>query len=128
MDLDLQWDIAQRAAWQGVSHYLLVSSAMADAASTRPYLQMKGELERRVIGLPFERVSIFQPSLLLGHRDRRRPAEALGGLVLPALCALPGLRRYRPIEAAQLAMRMLQVSARPGPRLEYFTLDAAFPD
>lgn len=128
IDLDLQWDVAQRAARQGVSHYLLVSSAMADAASTHPYLQMKGELERRVMGLPFERISIFQPSLLRGQRARWRPAEALGGLLLPALCALPGLRRYRPIDATQVAARLVQISARPGPRVEYFQLDAVFPD
>lgn len=87
---------------------------------------MKGELERKVQKLPFERISIFQPSLLLGQRQEFRLAEKLGSLLLPILCTIPGLRRYRPIRGEEVAAKMVEVSRRPGPAREWFRLDEIF--
>lgn len=127
VDLDYQFIAAQLAAKHGVNHYLLVSSSGANAVSKNPYLQMKGLLEERVQSLHFQRISIFQPSLLLGHRVDFRLAEKLGGWILPTLCLLPGLHRYRPITGEQVAAKMIQASQHPGPPVEYFTLDEIFP-
>lgn len=126
VDLDYQFRAARLAVGHGVRHYLLVSSSGANARSANPYLRMKGELEQRIQALPFERISIFQPSLLLGQRERIRPAEKVGSWILPVVCALPGLRRFRPITGAQVAARMVQVSREPGPALECFRLDEIF--
>ncbi len=126
VDFDYQYRAAELAAENGVRHYLLISSSGADAGSKNPYLKMKGELERRIQALPFERISIFQPSLLLGQRKELRMGEKLGGLILPALCRIPGLRRYRPIPAAQVAAKMVAVSRRPGKAVEWFRLDELF--
>jgi uncharacterized protein YbjT (DUF2867 family) len=127
VDVEYQYKAAELAAAQGVRHYLLVSSSGAQAGSRNAYLKMKGELEQRVQRLSFERISIFQPSLLLGQRAEPRPAEKLWSWILPPLCALPGLRRYRPIRAEQVAAKMVQVSQRPGPALEFFRFDEIFP-
>ncbi len=126
VDVHYQFEAAQLAAGQGVPHYLLVSSSGANARSRNAYLQMKGELEQRVQGLGFGRISIFQPSLLLGRRAEPRPGERLGSWMLPLLCWLPGLRRFRPIRADQVAAKMVQVSQMPGPPLEWFRLDEIF--
>jgi uncharacterized protein YbjT (DUF2867 family) len=126
VDLDYQYQAAQLAANQGVRHYLLVSSSSADIDSRNPYLQMKGELEERVQALPFNRISIFQPSLLLGQRAEFRMGEKLGSWILPVLCAIPGLRRFRPISGGQVAAKMVQVSQQAGPALEWFRLDEIF--
>ena len=75
VDVDYQFAAAQLAAQQGVRHYVLVSSSGADASSRNAYLQMKGELEQKVSALPFARISIVQPSLLLGERTERRVAD-----------------------------------------------------
>ncbi|NJN48102.1 MAG: hypothetical protein HC808_18300 [Candidatus Competibacteraceae bacterium] len=104
-------------------HYLLVSSSGANEKSNNPYLKMKGELECKIQALPFERISIFQPSLLIGERADFRLAEKLGNWVLPVLCAIPGLQRYRPIHGEQVAAKMIQVSQQPGRGLERFRLD-----
>jgi uncharacterized protein YbjT (DUF2867 family) len=127
VDVEYQYMAAQLAAAQGVRHYLLVSSSGANAESGNAYLRMKGELEQRVQSLSFARVSIFQPSLLLGRRTKPRPAEQLWSWLLPPLCLLPGLRRYRPIRAEQVAAKMVRVSQRPGPAVEFFRLDEIFP-
>ncbi|RLB69716.1 MAG: short chain dehydrogenase, partial [Deltaproteobacteria bacterium] len=78
VDLDYQYKAAQLAADHGVGHYLLVSSSGANADSNNAYLQMKGELEQKVQALPFNRISIFQPSLLIGKRANTRMGEKLG--------------------------------------------------
>ncbi|WP_346839733.1 NAD-dependent epimerase/dehydratase family protein [Microbulbifer sp. SAOS-129_SWC] len=126
VDVDYQLQAARLAAQQGVAHYLLVSSSGANPDSRSAYLRMKGELEQQVLQLPFARISIFRPSLLLGKRDQWRPAEWLGSWLLPLLCTLPGLRRYRPIAAAQVAAKMVSVSAQDGPAVQSFTLDELF--
>ncbi|SDK11018.1 NAD-dependent epimerase/dehydratase family protein [Microbulbifer yueqingensis] len=127
VDLDYQLQAAALAAKNGVAHYLLVSSSGANPDSRSGYLQMKGELEQCVLQLGFPRVSIFRPSLLLGERDHLRVGEQLAAAVLPALCRLPGLRRYRPIRGEQVATKMLEVALSPGAAVETFTLDQVFP-
>lgn len=126
VDLDYQYHAAQLAANRGVRHYLLVSSSGANANSRNPYLRMKGELEDRIQALPFERISIFQPSLLLGRRPEFRLGEKAGAMLLPILCTIPGLRRYRPIRGEEVAARMVQVSRQPGPSRELFRLNEIF--
>ncbi len=127
VDFDYQLRAAEIAAKQGVGHYLLVSSAGAEAKSKNPYLRMKGELDQRVQELGFGRVSIFRPSLLLGERPQMRLGEKIGSWILPTLCLLPGLRRYRPITGKQVASKMVRVSQSSGPSFACFTLDEVFP-
>lgn len=107
VDFDYQHQIAQLAAENGVNHYLLVSSAGADAKSKSPYLKMKGELEDAISNLPFERISILQPSLLLGERASFRLGEKVGSWVMPVLCKLPLLKKYRPISGDEVAKKMV---------------------
>jgi uncharacterized protein YbjT (DUF2867 family) len=126
VDLDYQFKAAQLAADHGVCHYLLVSASGANADSNNPYLKMKGELEEKIQKLSFKRISIFQPSLLLGHREELRLAEKLGAVMMPVLCTIPGLRRYRPIKGEQVAAKMIQVSRQSGEPLEWFRLDEMF--
>lgn len=126
VDLDYQYKAAQLAASNGVHHYLLVSSSAAHDQSNNPYLQMKGELEQKIQSLPFERISIFQPSLLLGQRPDFRMGEKLGSWVLPLVSIIPRLRRFRPIPGEQVAAKMVQVSQQPGQALEWFRLDEIF--
>ena len=126
VDLDYQYHAARVAADRGVSHYLLVSASGANADSKNSYLRMKGELEEKIQTLPFERISIFQPSLLLGQRAEFRLGEKAGALLLPLLCTIPGLRRYRPIRGEDVAAKMMQVSRQPGSSQEWFRLNEIF--
>ncbi|EDQ00823.1 putative NADH dehydrogenase with NAD(P)-binding domain [Shewanella benthica KT99] len=75
----------------------MVSSSGANPSSHSAYLKMKGELEAKVIELGFQRLSIIQPSLLLGKRQDVRLGEKLGSKLLPLICRLLGLSKYRPI-------------------------------
>lgn len=127
VDVDYQLKAAELAAENGVEHYLLVSSSGANATSSSAYLKMKGQLEQQIKALSFKHISIFQPSLLLGERDNdKRLAEKLGSYLLPILCKLPILKKYRPIEGKQMAIKMCQVSQQSDNGIEYYKLDELF--
>jgi uncharacterized protein YbjT (DUF2867 family) len=128
VDLDYQYQAAKLAVEQGVDHLLLVSSSGADSKSLSPYLKMKGELEDKIQALAFPHINIFQPSLLLGDRDSSRAAEDIASKVLPLICKLPGLTRYRPIYGAEVAEKMVAESAHPKSAVVRFKLDEVFPD
>jgi uncharacterized protein YbjT (DUF2867 family) len=128
VDLDYQYTAAKIAFEQGVSHYLLVSSSGADQGSLSAYLKMKGELEDKIQSLGFDHISILQPSLLLGKREQSRLAESLAGKLLPIICKLPLLRRYKPIHGTQVAEKMVMLSNAPKAKFERFQLDQVFPD
>lgn len=127
VDLDYQRTAAQLAAANGVRHYLLVSAMYADARSGNAYSRMKGELEDAVLALPFERVSIVQPSFIVGPRPDSRPAERAGIAVMRALSWMPGVRRFRPIQGDDVARKLVQIAQAPGPAREWFRLDEVFP-
>lgn len=127
IDVDYQLTAAKLAANKGVSEYFLVSSSGSNATSKNAYLQMKGELENKIMGLGFERICIFQPSLLLGERNHFRIGEKLGSWILPTLCKLPILKRFKPIYGAQVATKMCQVSAQQTVGIMRYTLDECFP-
>ena len=127
VDLDYQFQAAELAKSNNVGHYLLVSSSGANERSYSAYLKMKGELEQKVQILGFSKLSIFQPSLLLGNRPETRFAESLGAKVLPLLCRLPGLKKYRPINGQQVAAKMLLVSQTQEQACRFYRLDKVFP-
>lgn len=126
VDLDYQYQVAKIALDNDVGHYVLVSASGANANSKSAYLKMKGELEDAVSLLPFERISILQPSLLKGERDTYRLGEELGNRILPILCKLPFLRKYRPITGHQVANKMVTIALSAGSGKNYYRLDELF--
>ncbi|MFT3753756.1 MAG: NAD(P)H-binding protein [Paludibacter sp.] len=68
VDFTYQYNVAQIAAANGVSSYVLISSAGADSKSKVFYTNMKGELEDGVKLLPFKVTSIIRPGQLAGER------------------------------------------------------------
>lgn len=126
VDYGYQLKIAEMAAKNGVRHYLLVSSGGANSSSNNAYSRMKGELDEKVVTLNFERVSIFKPSLLLGERNESRFLEGIGGVILPILGIIPGLRKYRPIKGSEVAKKMVAVCLQDGPSREAFSYSENF--
>lgn len=75
IDYDLNLDLAKAAKEAGVDTYVLISSGSANAQSSFPYVQMKGQLEDDVKALGFKHTVIVRPGLILGGREDSRPAE-----------------------------------------------------
>lgn len=126
VDLDYQLDFARAAAAGGVPAYALVSSAGADPGSRVFYSRIKGELDREVQRLGFQRVRILRPSLLGGDRAQARPAEKVSSVVLGALTALGLARRYREVPGEVVARAMIAAALDPTPGTRVITLDELF--
>jgi uncharacterized protein YbjT (DUF2867 family) len=126
VDYDYQLAFAKAAAKNGVSTYVLVSSASADPRSRVFYSRIKGELDREVQGLGFARVRIMRPSLLGGERQHARAGERFGSVVLGAANALGLARKYREIPGAVVAKAMINAALDPDVGVRVFTLDEVF--
>jgi uncharacterized protein YbjT (DUF2867 family) len=126
VDYDYQLAFAKAAAVSGVPCYVLVSSASADPTSRVFYSRIKGELDREVQQLGFERVRIMRPSLLGGERKKARTGEKVGSVLLRAANALGVARKYREIPGAVVAGAMINAAFDPGQGTRIFTLDEIF--
>lgn len=115
VDVDHQLHAARLARAGGVRHLLLVSSPGANSRSRSAYLKMKGDLDEAVADLGFERVSLFQPTLIVGERPEERWLEKTAGAVMSTLGRLPGLGELQPVTGADVAARMVQESRLTGP-------------
>lgn len=115
VDHDHQLAAARLARQGGVRHLLLVSSVGASSRARNAYLRMKGELEEAVGELGFERLSIFQPSLITGERPDHRPLERAGAVVMGGLARVPGLGALQPVTGADVAAAMVEESRLTDP-------------
>lgn len=115
VDYGYQYEVARRAAARGVPHYVLVSSWGAKPKARSFYSRMKGELEEAVQALPFRRISILRPPLLL-RPGSTRGGERLTAAVLWGLSALGLLRAFRPMPTSVVArcMHALSTSQHSG--------------
>ena len=117
VDYGYQYEVARRAAARGVPHYILVSAWGAKPKARSFYSRMKGELEEAVQALPFRRISILRPPLLL-RPGSTRGGERLAAAVLRGLGALGLLRAFRPMPTSVVArcMHALSTSQHSGSR------------
>lgn len=86
VDLDCVVAFAAAARRAGARHMVTVSSVGADASSGNFYLRTKGEMERALEALGFDRLDILRPGLLRGERGAdRRLGERLGIAISPVV-------------------------------------------
>ena len=108
VDVTYQYEVAKAASENGVSSYFLVSSSGANAKSKLFYMRIKGELEDKVQQLPFNKIRIFRPSLLLGDRPEKRFGEKAAENILKIVVPIfPFLKNQRPIEGEKVADAMI---------------------
>jgi uncharacterized protein YbjT (DUF2867 family) len=128
VDYDYQYQFASAAASNNVPVLGLVSSVGARTGSPFFYARIKGELERDVKALPFEKVVILQPGPLFGERKEKRTGEAFGMHVVKVLNSVGLMKKYRPIHGDTVARAMINacIDSRKGhithSDLQLFTL------
>lgn len=128
VDLDAVARAAGVAASAGARQFLLVTAAGADAGSRVFYNRVKGEAEAAVIASGVPRVALVRPSLILGAREERRPAEraaqVVGGALAPLMVG--PLRWLRPVAAGAVAAALKRLAEQPGDGLRVVENDRIF--
>ena len=109
VDHDIPLEFAQLFSQKNHKAFAVVSAAGSNPQSPFFYNQVKGELEAGLKSLPLNRLVIVRPSLLLGHREEKRPFEKLSQKVAPYLSPfLP--KKYRPVKASLVAKTMVELA------------------
>lgn len=116
VDFDLVRDFAAASKGAGTKHLIAISSVGADAASSNFYLSVKGQAEKALGALGFDRLDILRPGLLRGDRQEERPAERIGIMISPLTDMLlhGPLRRYRSIDGSTVARAIANLSIAGG--------------
>jgi uncharacterized protein YbjT (DUF2867 family) len=114
VDYDIPVNAARFCADKSCPQFLLVSSVGANSKGGNFYIKLKGEVEEMVQSFAIPSVSIFRPSMLLGHRNESRPLESIAQVISRPLGALfPS--KYKPIKASDVARAMVAASKKPAP-------------
>ena len=70
---------------KGVKHFHLLSSIGVNSSSWNYYMRTKGELNEELVKLNFERLSIFQPSMILTPQNRYGLSQGIALKIWPKL-------------------------------------------
>lgn len=122
IDYTYQYNFAVAAARNGVPQYILVSAAYASPNARIFYSRMKGELERDVVKLPFQHISILKPGMLAGERSEKRTGEVLGIVVTNTIGSIPGLSRFKPVHGSVVAKAMINATKHHPKQINTYTL------
>lgn len=98
----------------GANSFHYVSAMGADADSSIFYNQVKGKTEQDLESLGFERLKIYQPSLLLGNRHEFRFGEQVASILMRPLVWLKVFKKFRPIYDYQVAKSMVKIDLDGG--------------
>jgi uncharacterized protein YbjT (DUF2867 family) len=116
VDCDIPASVGREARAAGARQFLIVTAVGADAKSSVFYNRVKGEVEAALAAFEFPAgLKIFRPSLIVGERGERRPAERVAMALMAATRPLfaGGLTRYRAIDAAAVARAMRASALEP---------------
>jgi len=129
VDVEYPLQIASLAKKCGIMHFIIISAMGANEKSPFYYNRVKGKLEKELIALGIPQLSIVRPSLLVGERNEFRFGEKMGEVVLKVFNPLlvGPLKKYRSIEAAQvaLAMKVIALTGKKSPVMVYESVQVA---
>jgi uncharacterized protein YbjT (DUF2867 family) len=120
VDRDAVLDFARACKQAGVAHFSILSSVGANAASASFYLRVKGELQDGLKALKFERLSLFEPSVILTPTNRYGFSQGVLLATVPLLKPLlqGGLQKYRGIAVERLGAAIANNLSAPGAGVE----------
>lgn len=112
VDHDYVLSFAKVAKSCNANSFHMVSALGASEASTNFYSRVKGETEKDVAKLGLKKVRIYQPSLLIGTRDKLGQPSRLGEELVTAVYKKAKflfkgpMKKYEPIAAESVALAM----------------------
>lgn len=112
VDFEFPATIAEMGKQAGVKVFVLISSIGADSLSRIFYSRVKGEIEKKIDEMGFEKLIICRPSVLDGPRNEFRIGEKIGLALMKLLSfAMVGKwKKYRPIKASAVAHAMAKLA------------------
>jgi uncharacterized protein YbjT (DUF2867 family) len=121
VDYGIPVSIAQLARDLNVANLLVISSIGADSGSPNFYLRTKGEMENEVKRTYPGNLKIVRPSLLMGKRAEYRFAEKFVVVLMKSMgwLFIGPLKKYRGINAADVAKAMLKLAFLPSGKVVY---------
>lgn len=116
VDKDLPVGLARWAKAQGTPAYCIISAMGADARSRIFYNRVKGELEQELEDIGFDRLALFQPSVISGPRSEMRLGERMASGLLKLLGPLlaGSMANYRVMPHRVLAKALVSAAWIPG--------------
>lgn len=111
IDYEYQYRFAKIASENGVGRYVLVSAGFASPNARFFYSRMKGKLEEAVKALPFEKLTIFNPPVLI-RKNSDRAMEAASVKAIRYVNKLGLLRSQKPMPTEVLARAMANAAKR----------------
>ncbi len=118
-------EFAKACKEAGIEHFELLASVGANPKSVSFYLRTKGELVEELKALNFERLSIFQPSMILTPTNRYGISQAITLKFWPLLKPMffGKLRKYRGISVNDLGQAMAKNIFKEGHSYEVLHWD-----
>lgn len=107
VDFQIPMDLAKNTKDLATKRFFLISSTGANKDSWNFYLKTKGELETQLMGLNFQSLVVFRPSLLDGDRQEFRLAESLGLKISKMIPKLKLFQSLRPTKVSKLVSNIL---------------------
>ena len=113
VDLELVLEIARKAKDIGVHNIAIISAVGSRLNSLNYYLNIKAEMEQKILDLKFKKTFFAKPGHLLGFRDDSRidnwvrVIEFLGKIY--GYFMIDPLKKYRNVEAKQVAKELFNV-------------------
>jgi uncharacterized protein YbjT (DUF2867 family) len=110
VDLELVLEIARKARDIGIHNIAIISAVGSRLNSLNYYLNIKAEMEQKILDLKFKKTFFAKPGHLLGFRDDSRidnwvrVIEFLGKIY--GYFMIGPLKKYRNIEAKQVAKEL----------------------
>jgi uncharacterized protein YbjT (DUF2867 family) len=112
VELDLVVNLAEFCFALGCENFNIISSVNANSGSKIFYAKVKGDLEKKLLGIGFKKLNIVRPSLLDGKREEFRFLESLALLVFKPVGFLfvGPLLQFKPIDVMLVAKCMLHLA------------------
>lgn len=126
IDRQLVVDFADEVKRAGIKHFQLLGSVGASETSPSFFLRAKGTLERGLIDLEFDRLSLFQPSMIITPHNRYGITQAVTLAVWPKLdpVLIGRLQKYRGIPVHALGDAIAANTSVTGIGVEVLQWDA----
>ncbi len=115
VDYDYPIILGKMAKQHGADQMLVVTAMGASKDSLFFYSRVKGKLEVDLQALNLRSLHIFRPSLIVGDRQEYRKGEEFASAVLAKISFVfqGWLKRYKPIQAYQIANAMIYTARNP---------------